>query len=164
MQIACTYSSRGVAAAPSEVRQKRRRVSSDKPRQEMRRHGRFEALTRGPGACRTWGVEAKFGPSEDSFCRICRPIALAMGQKAGEKWTAAVKLQPTFPKSDRLLGENVSRGAVGAFGCEGVDAGHHGRKDRGAENRRWHSQHRAQDRTERAARRAGTALVLGGVA
>ena len=55
------------------------------------------------GACRTWGVEAKFGPSEDSFCRICRPIAVAMGQKAGEKWTAAAKLQPTFPKSDRLL-------------------------------------------------------------
>ena len=27
-----------------------------------------------------------------------------MGQKAGEKWTAAAKLQPTFPKSDRLLG------------------------------------------------------------
>ena len=28
----------------------------------------------------------------------------AMGQKAGEKWTAAVDLQPTFPKSDRLQG------------------------------------------------------------
>ena len=27
-----------------------------------------------------------------------------MGQKAGEKWTAAAKLQPTFPKPDRLLG------------------------------------------------------------
>ena len=26
-----------------------------------------------------------------------------MGQKAGEKWTAAAKLQPTFPKPDRLL-------------------------------------------------------------
>jgi hypothetical protein len=26
-----------------------------------------------------------------------------MGQKAGEKWTAAVDLQPTIPKSDRLL-------------------------------------------------------------
>ena len=33
------------------------------------------AAARAPGACRTWGVEAKFGPSEDSFCRICRPIA-----------------------------------------------------------------------------------------
>ena len=28
----------------------------------------------------------------------------AMGQKAGEKWIAAVDLQPTTPKSDRLLG------------------------------------------------------------
>ena len=27
-----------------------------------------------------------------------------MGQKDGEKWTAAVDLQPTLPKSDRLLG------------------------------------------------------------
>ncbi len=26
-----------------------------------------------------------------------------MGQKDGEKWTAAVDLQPTLPKSDRLL-------------------------------------------------------------
>ena len=62
------------------------------------------------GACRTWGVEAKFGPSEDSFCRVCRPIAVAMGQKAGKKWTAAAKLQPTIPKSDRLLGSNCSPG------------------------------------------------------
>ena len=27
----------------------------------------------------------------------------AMGQGDGEKWTAAVDLQPTIPKSDRLL-------------------------------------------------------------
>ena len=27
-----------------------------------------------------------------------------MGQKDGEKWTAAVDLQPTLPKSDSLLG------------------------------------------------------------
>lgn len=27
-----------------------------------------------------------------------------MGQKDGEKWTAAVNLQPTISKSDRLLG------------------------------------------------------------
>ena len=30
-----------------------------------------------------------------------------MGQKNGEKWTAAVDLQPTLPKSDRLLGSAV---------------------------------------------------------
>ena len=55
------------------------------------------------GACRAWGVEAKIGPSEDSFCRIRRLIAIAMGQEAGEKWTAAANLQPTLPKPDRLL-------------------------------------------------------------
>ena len=62
------------------------------------------------GACRAWGVEAftecgvaKIGPSEDSFCQVRRLIAEAMGQEAGEKWTAAVNLQPTLPKSDRLL-------------------------------------------------------------
>ncbi|MBU1664202.1 MAG: hypothetical protein KKG92_02240, partial [Gammaproteobacteria bacterium] len=32
------------------------------------------------------------------------PHSPAMGQEAGEKWTVAVDLQPTIPKSDRLLG------------------------------------------------------------
>ena len=36
-----------------------------------------------------------------------------MGQKAGEKWTAAAKLQPTIPKSDRLL-VTIRRGAIRA--------------------------------------------------
>ena len=42
-------------------------------------------------------------PRGDSFCPVRRPIAEAMGREAGEKWTAAVSLQPTLPKSDRLL-------------------------------------------------------------
>ena len=70
---------------------------------------------RGLGACRAWGVEAftqcgvaKIGPSEDSFCQVRGLIAIAMGQEAGEKWTAAVNLQPTLPKSDRLLGAKRS--------------------------------------------------------
>jgi membrane fusion protein, multidrug efflux system len=68
------------------------------------------SLRRQLGGCRTWGVEAKFDPSEDSFRRVCSPIADAMGQKAGEKWTAAVKLQPTIPESDSLLsGQSASR-------------------------------------------------------
>ena len=53
---------------------------------------------------------AKIGPSEDSFCRICRPIAQLWDKKDGvrevrrsQKWTAAADLQPTFPKSDTLL-------------------------------------------------------------
>ena len=32
-----------------------------------------------------------------------------MGQEGGEKWTAAADLQPTFPKSDRLLGARRAR-------------------------------------------------------
>ena len=32
-----------------------------------------------------------------------QPHSPAMGQEDGEKWTAAVNLQPTLPKSDRLL-------------------------------------------------------------
>ena len=32
-----------------------------------------------------------------------------MGQKSGEKWTAAAKLQPTFPKPDRLLGGEITK-------------------------------------------------------
>ena len=57
-----------------------------------------------PGVWAAESVEAKGGPSEDSFCRIRRLIAEAMGQEAGEKWTAAVNLQPTLPKPDRFLG------------------------------------------------------------
>jgi len=37
------------------------------------------------GGCRTFGIEAKFDPSEGSFCRICWLIAVAMGQKDGKK-------------------------------------------------------------------------------
>ena len=62
-------------------------------------------LHSGLGACRAWGVEAKFDPGEDSFCRVCSPIAVAMGQKVGEKWTAEAVSQPTIPKSDRLLAD-----------------------------------------------------------
>ncbi|MDP2820247.1 MAG: hypothetical protein Q8O29_18615, partial [Polaromonas sp.] len=46
------------------------------------------------GAWAAEGVEAKSGPGEDSFCRVCSLIAVAMGQKAGEKWTVAAALQP----------------------------------------------------------------------
>ncbi|MDP2820102.1 MAG: hypothetical protein Q8O29_17865, partial [Polaromonas sp.] len=57
----------------------------------------------GLGAWAAEGVEAKSGPGEDSFCRVCSAIAVAMGQKAGEKWTVAVALQPTFLLPPRLL-------------------------------------------------------------
>ena len=65
-------------------------------------HG-VHLLANALGGCRAWGVEAKIGPSEDSFCRVRRPLAVARGQEVGEKWTAADNLQPTHPEPDRLL-------------------------------------------------------------
>jgi len=52
----------------------------------------YHNLTHFLGDCRTFGIKAfsksgvaKFDHNEDSFCRICRLIAVAMSQKAGEK-------------------------------------------------------------------------------
>ena len=73
-------------------------------------HARLENHRLTLGAGRAWGVEARIGPSEDSFSRILRLIAEAMGQEAGEKWTAAVNLQPTLPKPDRRPGACNLRG------------------------------------------------------
>ena len=58
----------------------------------------------GLGACRTWGVESENRPQRGQFLPDLQAHSPAMGQKDGEKWTAAVDLQPTIPKSDRLLG------------------------------------------------------------
>ena len=55
------------------------------------------------GACRTWGVDSENRPQRGQFLPDLQAHRLAMGQKDGEKWTAAVDLQPTIPKSDRLL-------------------------------------------------------------
>ena len=55
------------------------------------------------GACRTWGVESENRPQRGQFLPDLQAHSPAMGQKDGEKWTAAVDLQPTIPKSDRLL-------------------------------------------------------------
>jgi glucose/arabinose dehydrogenase len=55
-----------------------------------------------------------------------------MGQKDGEKWTAAVDLQPTLSKSDRLLGPHTASlglayhdGSALPFG-RGMFIGQHG--------------------------------------
>ena len=55
------------------------------------------------GACRAWGVESENRPQRGQFLPDMQTHSPAMGQKDGEKWTAAVDLQPTIPKSDRLL-------------------------------------------------------------
>ena len=68
------------------------------------------------GARRTWGVESENRPQRGQFLPDLQPHSSAMGQKDGEKWTAAVDLQPTFPKSDGLLGTGP-RGRVGYGGA-----------------------------------------------
>ena len=54
-------------------------------------------------AYRPWGVASENRPQRGQFCRIRRRKSPAMGQEGGEKRTAAVTLQPTIPKPDRLL-------------------------------------------------------------
>ena len=55
------------------------------------------------GARRAWGVESENRPQRGQFLPDLQTHSHAMGQKDGEKWTAAADLQPTIPKSDRLL-------------------------------------------------------------
>ncbi len=64
---------------------------------------RLAQSARALGACRTWGVESENWPQRGQFLPDLQPHSGAMGQKDGEKWTAAANLQPTIPKSDRLL-------------------------------------------------------------
>jgi len=55
------------------------------------------------GACRTWSVDSENWPQRGQFLPDLQPNSPAMGQKDGKKWTAAVNLEPTISKSDRLL-------------------------------------------------------------
>ena len=55
------------------------------------------------GACRTWDVDSEKRPQRGQFLLDLPAHSPAMGQKDGEKWTAAAASQPTLPKSDRLL-------------------------------------------------------------
>jgi hypothetical protein len=63
-------------------------------------------------ACRTWGVESENQPQRGQFLPGLQAHSLAMGQKDGEKWGAAADLQPTTPKSDRLLASGLDGGAI----------------------------------------------------
>ncbi|KJS68119.1 MAG: hypothetical protein JM57_11720, partial [Comamonadaceae bacterium BICA1-1] len=54
-------------------------------------------------ACRTWGVESENRPQRAQFAPGSPPHSPVMGPEDGAKWAAAVDLQPTIPKSDRLL-------------------------------------------------------------
>ena len=55
------------------------------------------------GGCRTRGVESENRPQRGQFLPDLPPHSPAMGQKDGEKWTAAADLQPTVPASGSLL-------------------------------------------------------------
>ena len=56
-----------------------------------------------PGACRTWGVDSEKRPQRGRFLLDLQAHSPAMGQKAGEKWTAEAVSQPTIPKPDRRM-------------------------------------------------------------
>jgi Cu+-exporting ATPase len=56
------------------------------------------------GACRTLVVDSENRPQRGHFLPDSPPHGCSMGQEAGEKGSAAVDLQPTIPRSDRLLG------------------------------------------------------------
>ncbi|MDP2834005.1 MAG: ATP-binding protein [Pseudomonadota bacterium] len=58
-------------------------------------------------ACRTLVVDSENRPRRGQFLADSPPHSPAMGQEAGEKWTAAVDLQPAIPKSGRLLGPRI---------------------------------------------------------
>ena len=71
-------------------------------------HGRglcfdLEWQTELPGACRTFVVDSEHRPHPDRVLPDSPPHGCSMGQEAGEKGSAAVDLQPTIPKPDRLL-------------------------------------------------------------
>ena len=58
----------------------------------------------GLGACRTWSAESENRPQRVQFLPDLQPNSRAIGQKDGEKWAAAVDLQPAISKSDWLPG------------------------------------------------------------
>ncbi len=55
------------------------------------------------GACRALVVNSENRPRRGRFFPDSPPHSCSMGQETGKKRTGAVDLQPTIPKSDRLL-------------------------------------------------------------
>jgi len=62
------------------------------------------AWTQALGASRTWSAESENRPQRVQFLPDLQPNSQAIGQKDGEKWAAAVDLQPAISKSDWLPG------------------------------------------------------------
>ena len=59
-------------------------------------------LLRRMGVWRAWSVESENRPQRGQFLPDSPAHSRAMGQEDGEKWTAAVDLQPTISKPGRL--------------------------------------------------------------
>jgi hypothetical protein len=62
-------------------------------------------------------VDSENWPQREQFLPYLQAHTLAMGQKGGvlderrsQKWTAAVNLQPTIPRSNRLLAKEKATG------------------------------------------------------
>ena len=78
------------------------------------------------GACRAWGVDSENRPQRGQFLPDLQPHSPAIGQKDGEKLTAAVDSQPTIPKPDSLLDSGLHSGpdsAARPAHAEGIDGG-----------------------------------------
>ncbi|MDF1481493.1 PLP-dependent transferase [Extensimonas sp. H3M7-6] len=73
------------------------------------------------GACRTLGGDSENAPQRGQFLPDSPPHSGAMGQEDGEKWAAAAHSQPTIPKSDRLLGADISIHALTKYPSGGGD-------------------------------------------
>jgi hypothetical protein len=58
-------------------------------------------------ACRALVVDSENRPRRGHFLPDSPPHGCSMGQETGKKGSGAVDLQPTIPKSDRLLGQNT---------------------------------------------------------
>ncbi len=72
------------------------------------------------GACRTLVGDSENRPRRGRFLPDSPPHGCSMGQETGKKGAGAVDLQPTIPKSDRLLAPNDAPAIIAAL---------HGRAD-----------------------------------
>ncbi|MDF1486094.1 PmeII family type II restriction endonuclease [Ramlibacter sp. H39-3-26] len=83
----------------------------------------FGAFLEGLGACRAWSADSENRPQRGQFLPASQAHSPAMGQEAGEKWTAAADLQPATSKSDRLLAIHICAQAYGGrkSTTEGID-------------------------------------------
>ncbi len=76
------------------------------------------------GACRTLVVDSENRPRRARFLPASPPHSHSMGQEAGEKGAVAAGLQPTIPKSDRLLAPILVLAGAAAILIGGISGGY----------------------------------------